>query len=90
MNSKSSMSANQQHTAGPHGNCSRCDRALTRLEGRDQSHDCKQAEIREDLLAALQRWEEYARANQYSEIEQDSSYCSFLAATRVAISKATS
>lgn len=37
-----------------------------------------------DLLAALQRWEQYARDNAYSDED-----CTFLTATRAALSKAT-
>lgn len=100
------MSAGQQHTAGPWRVVNEPTRKDTRLicggaihiatvpnqetQGYPDAANARLIAAAPDLLAALQRWEEYALANQYSENEQDSSYCSFLAATRVAISKATS
>ena len=41
-----------------------------------------------ELLAALERWEQYARDNGYSEDTNSGSYCSFLYGTRAIIAKA--
>lgn len=38
-----------------YGDCSVCGRALTRIEGRDRSHDC----VKADLLEAAKTAEEY-------------------------------